>query len=157
MKTLVEIPDLNRLHRQARECLDVILEKWRPSGDEIDLPTNTHLYAVPKVGRLAPDSVFLVKRGKIHGFLRAIWAKRILEWCPDPREAFEIAAGLNNKYALDGRSPSSFSGIAWAIGGKHDQPVVAERKIFGLVRYINVDKLANKFNIEAYISRVEWL
>ena len=40
---------------------------------------------------------------------------------------------------------------------KHDAPVVTERKIFGLVRNIDVDKLARRFNTEAYISRVEWL
>ncbi len=99
----------------------------------------------------------LIKRGKIHGFLRVVWAKRILEWSPDVREAFEIAINLNNKFALDGRGPSSFAGVARAIGGKHDAPVVTERKIFGLVRSINVDKLARRFNTEAYISRVEWL
>jgi len=99
----------------------------------------------------------LIKRGKIHGHLRSIWAKRILEWSADAREAFETALNLNNKYALDGRGPSSFAGIAWAIGGKHDSPAVRERKIFGLVRYIQVDKMSRRFNSEAYISRVEWL
>ena len=72
-------------------------------------------------------------------------------------EKNDTALELNNKYALDGRGPSSFSGVAWAIGGKHDAPAVRERKIFGLVRYIQVDRISRRFNAEAYISRVEWL
>ncbi len=99
----------------------------------------------------------LIKRGKIHGFLRVVWAKRMVEWSADSRDAYDMAITLNNKYALDGRGPSAFAGVARAIGGKHDSPVVTERKIFGLVRNIDVDKLARRFNAEAYISRVEWL
>ena len=65
MKTLVEIPDLNRLHRKAQECLDDVLKKWRPCGQETAVPTNTHLYAVPEIAGLAGDRVFWVKQGQL--------------------------------------------------------------------------------------------
>lgn len=63
------------------------------------------------------------------------WAKKILEWTRTPEEAFEIAVKLNDRYEMDGRDPNGYTGIAWAIGGKHDRPWAPKRKVFGLIRY----------------------
>lgn len=78
----------------------------------------------------------MVKTGKMHGYMRMYWGKKILEWCAEPAAAFKIALYLNNKYELDGRDPNGFTGVAWCFG-KHDRPWGPERPIFGLVRFMN--------------------
>ncbi len=90
--------------------------------------------------------------GKMHGFMRMYWGKKILEWSKGPEEALKIANYLNNKYELDGRDPSGYTGVAWSIGGVHDRAWF-ERPIFGKVRYMNFNGCKRKFNVEAYIEK----
>lgn len=52
----------------------------------------------------------LVKDGKMHGFLRMYWAKKILEWTASPEEALSISLYLNDRYSMDGRDPNGFVG-----------------------------------------------
>ncbi len=98
----------------------------------------------------------MVKRGRMHGYMRMYWAKKILEWTRSPEEAMEIAIYLNDKYELDGRDPNGYAGIAWSIGGMHDR-AWKERNIFGKVRYMSYDGCKSKFDINAYIQFVEKL
>jgi deoxyribodipyrimidine photo-lyase len=99
----------------------------------------------------------VIATGRMHGYLRMYWAKKILEWTRTPDEAFEIAVRLNDRYELDGRDPNGYTGIAWAIGGKHDRPWAPARPVFGMIRYMNANGCARKFDVEAYIRRVEAL
>jgi len=57
----------------------------------------------------------MIKEGKMHGFIRMYWAKKILEWTKTPEEALEIAIYLNDKYNLDGRDPNGYVGIMWSM------------------------------------------
>ena len=91
--------------------------------------------------------------GKMHGFMRMYWAKKILEWSGSPEEAQEIAIYLNDKYELDGRDPNGYTGIAWSIGGVHDRAWF-ERDIFGKIRYMNFNGCRRKFNVNSYIDKV---
>jgi deoxyribodipyrimidine photo-lyase len=95
----------------------------------------------------------MVYTGKMHGYMRMYWGKKILEWVEAPREAYQIALYLNNKYELDGRDPNSYAGVAWCFG-KHDR-AWKERKIFGKVRYMNDQGLRRKFKIDEYVERVD--
>ena len=52
----------------------------------------------------------MVREGKMHGFLRMYWAKKILEWTPSPEQALKEAIYLNDKYSLDGRDPNGYVG-----------------------------------------------
>lgn len=90
----------------------------------------------------------MIFRGKMHGYMRMYWGKKIIEWSASPEEAFQVALHLNNKYELDGRDPNGFAGVAWCFG-KHDRPW-AERPIFGLVRYMNDRGLRRKFDADRY-------
>jgi deoxyribodipyrimidine photo-lyase len=90
-------------------------------------------------------------KGKMHGFMRMYWAKKILEWSPSPELAHQTAIELNDKYQLDGRDPNGYAGIAWSIGGVHDRAWF-ERPVFGKVRYMNYNGCKRKFNIEEYIK-----
>ncbi len=93
--------------------------------------------------------------GKMHNYMRMYWGKKIIEWSSTPEEAFRNALYLNNKYELDGRDPNSFTGIAWCFG-KHDRPWT-ERPIFGTVRYMNASGLERKFDMQAYVHKIESL
>jgi deoxyribodipyrimidine photo-lyase len=86
--------------------------------------------------------------GKMHGYMRMYWGKKILEWSPTPEDAFRAALYLNNRYELDGRDPNGFAGVAWCFG-KHDRPW-GERPVFGKVRYMNSRGLSRKFDADAY-------
>jgi len=96
----------------------------------------------------------MVRKGKMHGYLRMYWAKKILEWTEQPEEALEYALILNNRYELDGRDPNGYTGIAWSIGGLHDR-AWGERQIFGKIRYMSYAGSSKKFDIKKYIKKVE--
>ena len=98
--------------------------------------------------------VQMVRRGKMHGYLRMYWAKKILEWTESPEEAQATAIYLNDRYELDGRDPNGYAGIAWSIGGVHDR-AWQERPIFGKIRYMSYAGCARKFKVKEYIER--WL
>lgn len=93
----------------------------------------------------------LLHKGKMHGYMRMYWAKKILEWTNSPDEAIAIAIYLNDKYEFDGRDPNGYAGIAWSIGGVHDR-AWAERPVFGKIRYMNYNGCKRKFDTEAYIA-----
>jgi deoxyribodipyrimidine photo-lyase len=94
----------------------------------------------------------MVRRGKMHGYMRMYWAKKILEWTESPERALEIAIYLNDRYEMDGRDPSGYAGIAWSIGGVHDRPWPA-RPVFGKIRYMSYNGCRSKFDVDAYIEK----
>jgi deoxyribodipyrimidine photo-lyase len=95
----------------------------------------------------------MVLTGKMHGYMRMYWGKKILEWSPEPETAFKTAIFLNNKYELDGRDPNGFAGVAWCFG-KHDR-AWPERPVFGKIRYMNSNGLERKFDIKKYVRQIE--
>ena len=95
----------------------------------------------------------MVITGKMHGYMRMYWGKKILEWTDHPEKAYDIALYLNDKYEIDGRDPNGFAGVAWCFG-KHDR-AWGEREIFGKVRYMNDRGLERKFRIQEYVERIE--
>jgi len=98
----------------------------------------------------------LVIRGKMHGYMRMYWAKKILEWTESPEKAMEIAIYLNDRYELDGRDPNGYTGISWSIGGLHDR-AWGERTIFGKIRYMSYNGCRGKFDIDSYVAYVRTL
>jgi deoxyribodipyrimidine photo-lyase len=97
----------------------------------------------------------MVVKGKMHGYMRMYWGKKIIEWSRTLEEAFVTALYLNNKYELDGQDPNGYTGVAWCFG-KHDRPW-QERTIFGNVRYMNDRGLLRKFDADRYVNMVEQL
>lgn len=94
----------------------------------------------------------LLRRGKMHGYMRMYWAKKILEWSESPEKALEIAIHLNDRYEMDGRDPNGYAGIAWSIGGVHDR-AWREREILGKIRYMSYEGCKRKFDVNSYISK----
>ncbi len=91
----------------------------------------------------------LTTTGKMHGYMRMYWAKKVLEWSTGPEEAIKTLIYLNDFYSLDGGDPNGYAGILWSVGGVHDRPW-GERDIFGNVRYMNYAGLRRKFDISKY-------
>ncbi|MDX1388021.1 MAG: deoxyribodipyrimidine photolyase, partial [Acidobacteriota bacterium] len=94
----------------------------------------------------------LVREGRLHNYLRMLWGKKILEWSETPRKALDVMIELNNRYALDGRDPNSYSGIFWVLG-RYDRPWGPERPIFGKIRYMSSANTARKLRVRDYIKR----
>jgi deoxyribodipyrimidine photo-lyase len=94
----------------------------------------------------------MVRRGKMHGYMRMYWGKKILEWTESPEEAMRIAIYLNDRYELDGRETNGYAGIAWCIGGVHDRAWPG-RPIFGKIRYMSYNGCKSKFDVMAYIDK----
>jgi len=90
--------------------------------------------------------------GKMHGYMRMYWAKKILEWTENAEQALEWSIKLNDMYEIDGNDPNGYVGCQWSIAGIHDRGWT-EREIFGKIRYMNFKGLKRKFDIETYIAR----
>ena len=94
----------------------------------------------------------LVRSGHIDNYLRMLWGKRILEWAPNPQKAAEWMININDRWALDGRDPNSYTGIFWVLG-RHDRAWGPERPIFGKVRYMSSQNTRKKLHLERYLAR----
>ena len=118
-----------------------------------------HLYTRQKLERAEThDPIWnaaqrqLLGEGRIHNYLRMLWGKKVLEWSRSPRAALATLIELNNKYAVDGRDPNSYSGIFWTLG-RFDRPWGPVRPIFGTVRYMSSDATRRKLDLDAYLRR----
>jgi deoxyribodipyrimidine photo-lyase len=117
-----------------------------------------HLYALEQLDRgETADPLWnaaqrqLREDGRIHGYLRMLWGKKILEWSPSPQEALERIAHLNDRYALDGRDAVSVANFMWILG-LHDRPF-QERPVIGKVRPMSSLRTAEKFDLGPYLAR----
>lgn len=126
-------------HRQDPRDYVYSLEDWEAARTHDDLWNAAQLE--------------MVHRGKMHGYLRMYWAKKILEWSASPEEALATAIYLNDRYELDGRDPNGYVGVAWSIGGVHDRPW-GERPVFGKIRYMSRTGCQRKFQVAHYIAWV---
>lgn len=140
-------------HAWARKTLD----EHRQDPREYLYPPAIFEYAETHDPLWNAAQTEMVRTGKMHGYLRMYWAKKILEWTASPEKAFDIAVKLNDRYELDGRDPNGYTGIAWAIGAKHDRPWAPQRKVFGMIRYMAASGCARKFDVNAYIGMVKKL
>ncbi|BDG05325.1 cryptochrome/DNA photolyase family protein [Anaeromyxobacter oryzae] len=93
----------------------------------------------------------LLREGVIHGYLRMLWGKKVLEWSASPEAALEVLLDLNDRYALDGRDPNSVSGIFWCLG-RYDRPW-PERPIYGTVRSMSSERTAKKVALARWLAR----
>jgi deoxyribodipyrimidine photo-lyase len=94
--------------------------------------------------------------GRIHNYLRMLWGKKVLEWSATPEDAYRTLETLNNKYALDGRDPNSYTGILWCFG-LFDRPWPPERAVFGNVRFMSSVNTAKKFDLDGYYEYIQTL
>ncbi len=96
----------------------------------------------------------LLRHGELHNNFRMTWGKQVLSWTPTPQRALDLLIDLNHRYALDGRDPSSYSGILWCLGG-FDRAHEPAEPIFGTVRRYETDHYGERLKIEAYREVVD--
>jgi deoxyribodipyrimidine photo-lyase len=94
----------------------------------------------------------LRETGVMQNYLRMLWGKKVLEWTPHPRDAMAILIELNNRYALDGRNPNSYTGISWVLG-RYDRPWAPERSVYGVIRYMSSTNTVKKLRMKQYLAR----
>ena len=97
----------------------------------------------------------LLLRGKIHGYYRMYWGKKIIEWSLTHEEALAHMIYLNDKYCLDGQDPNTYANILWCFG-LHDRPW-GERPVFGMIRYMGRPGMERKTDAQAYVREIEHL
>ncbi len=97
----------------------------------------------------------LLMTGKIHGYYRMYWGKKIIEWSSDPESALAVMIHLNDKYALDGRDPNTYTNILWCFG-LHDRPW-GEREVFGMVRFMSFDGMKRKTSVDSYLREISFM
>jgi deoxyribodipyrimidine photo-lyase len=85
-----------------------------------------------------------------------LWGKNILGWTKSPEQALQFMIELNNKYALDGRDPNSYSGIFWVLG-RYDRAWGPERQVFGKIRYMTSQNTARKHALRQYLAKYSTL
>jgi deoxyribodipyrimidine photo-lyase len=136
------------------------LPQWaRDSLEEHESDPRPHLYSLEELAESKThDEVWnaaqteLRETGRMHNYLRMLWGKRILEWSPTARDALDAMVELNNKYAVDGRDPNSYSGIFWVLG-RYDRAWGPERPIFGKIRYMSSANTLKKLRMSDYLAR----
>ena len=147
------------VHLKAHDTYESLPEwAWRTLAKHTR-DERTHVYTLRDfAGARTHDPLWnaaqrqLVREGRLHNYLRMLWGKKILEWSRAPQEALEIMIELNNRYALDGRDPNSYSGIFWCLG-RYDRPWGPERPVFGTVRYMSSENTARKFSVKSYLRK----
>lgn len=137
-------PNYGPKEHQRDEREYVYTEKQHEDADTHDPPWNAAQHQ-------------MVISGWVHGYLRMYWAKTILGWTRSPEEAYDMAIRLNDRYELDGRDPNGYTGIAWAMGGKHDRAWGPERPVCGKIRYRSYASTSRMFDSRGYIERVKLL
>ena len=117
-----------------------------------------YVYSLDKLERAATHDPLwnaaqtqLVREGRMHNYMRMLWGKKILQWSDSPREAMDVMIELNNKYALDGQDPNSYSGIFWVLG-RYDRAWGPERPIFGKIRYMSSASTVRKLRMGSYVE-----
>tara|TARA_X000000368_G_C22842996_1_gene628540 strand:- start:518 stop:850 length:333 start_codon:yes stop_codon:yes gene_type:complete len=89
----------------------------------------------------------MISTGKMHGYMRMYWAKKIAEWSKNRQLALNIANYLNDKYEMDGSDSGGYTGTAWSIIGVHD------RNFYGKFRPMTLAGLkSKKIDINKYIE-----
>jgi len=177
----VDDPDVNSFLDEALTWRDVGFQwHWSRRADAASLETALPAWALQTLGAHAVDrrpwlytaeelengathdplwnaaQRELVATGTIHNYQRMLWGKKVLEWSASPAEAYRTLEHLNNKYALDGRDPNSYTGILWCFG-LFDRPWPPERKVLGSIRYMSSENTARKFDLKPYYAYVERL
>ncbi|MCL4811987.1 MAG: deoxyribodipyrimidine photolyase [Vicinamibacteraceae bacterium] len=150
----------NLCHRREDYAEFDALPEWsRTTLERHASDARSHVYTIDELAAAATHDPLwnaaqrqLVREGRIHTYLRMLWGKKILEWTPHPRVALDAMIALNDRYALDGRDPNSYSGIGWVLG-RFDRPWGPERPIFGTVRYMSSENTARKFRLADYLAR----
>ena len=143
-------PDYERFESLPQFALDTLAKHAADKRPHVySLEQLAHARTHDRVWNAAQTQ--LLREGTIHNYLRMLWGKKILEWSATPKLALAHLIELNNRFALDGRNPNSYSGIFWTLG-RFDRPW-PERKVFGTIRCMTSDSTEKKLDLASYLAR----
>ena len=91
----------------------------------------------------------LLRQGELHNNVRMTWGKALPFWTADLEQSVAWGQHLNDKYALDGRDPSSVVGVQWCHG-LFDRPFHPPAPILGLVRQRDPRTHMSRLDMDAY-------
>ncbi len=128
------------------------LQSWRETADDprvVLLKDHEMEYAESpfELWNLCQRS--LLRHGELHNNLRMTWGKAVPLWTESLEHSLYIGQVLNDKYALDGRDPSSVVGIQWCHG-LFDRPFFPSMQVMGVVRKRDVVTHASRLDLEKY-------
>ena len=135
---------------------DWALGSWDETADDPRLGAQTELsleYATTPSNLWNLCQKSLLWHGELHNNLRMTWGKAFPQWTPTLEASIEIAQRLNDKYALDGRDPSSVAGVQWCHG-LFDRPFHPSAPIMGTVRQRSIDAHSSRLDVGKYESHV---
>ncbi len=154
-----ELADNFCLYAKGFKTIDSIPNWAKQTLENHRFDLRTYLYSLDELENcLTHDSLWnasqkqLVNEGKIHGYLRMYWAKKILEWTISTEQALNYAIYLNDKYAFDAPSANGYVGILWAIAGLHDR-AFRDWEVTGKIRRFSYGSIKRNFDIKKYIDK----
>ncbi len=146
-------------HRDDIQSFDSLPDWARNTLDQHSADPRPHTYSLAEFDCAATHDPLwnaaqteLRESGRMHNYLRMLWGKKILHWSPSPRAALGVMLELNDRYALDGRDPNSYSGIFWVLG-RYDRAWGPERPVFGKVRYMSSKNTRRKLRLADYLRQ----
>ena len=146
-------------HREDHDQYESLPEWARATLEQHERDPREHVYSLEQFAASdTHDPIWnaaqteLRQTGRMQNYLRMLWGKKILEWSPNARDALGTMIELNNRYAVDGRDPNSYSGIFWVLG-RYDRAWGPERPIFGKIRYMSSDNTKRKLRMAQYLDR----
>tara|TARA_B100001094_G_scaffold44418_1_gene39196 strand:+ start:13115 stop:15406 length:2292 start_codon:yes stop_codon:yes gene_type:complete len=95
----------------------------------------------------------LYRHGELHNNLRMTWGKATPLWTKSLEESLEMGQHLNDKFALDGRDPSSIAGIQWCHG-LFDRPFHPPLPVMGVVRKRDIETHKSRLDLSRYENHV---
>ena len=144
------------------DCLDVLPDWARQTIEAHRSDPREAIYAREEFERAAThDDLWnatqkeLMLRGKIHGYYRMYWGKKILQWSQSAEAALATMLLLHDRYAIDGDDPNTYTNILWCFG-LHDRPW-PERPVFGTIRSMVRSGMERKTDVTSYIREIAYV
>ena len=128
------------------------LQSWRDTSDDprvVSLLDHQMEYAESPLTLWNLCQHSLLRHGELHNNLRMTWGKAVPLWTESLEHSLFIGQTLNDKYALDGRDPSSVVGVQWCHG-LFDRPFFPSMPVMGVVRKRDVVTHASRLDVDAY-------
>ena len=132
------------------------LESWQDTADDV----RTTLLSREAFERgNSPNHLWnlcqtsLYRHGELHNNLRMTWGKATPHWTPTMEDSLNTGQHLNDKFALDGRDPSSIAGIHWCHG-LFDRAFLPPLPVMGVVRKRELETHQSRLDMESYERQV---
>ena len=96
----------------------------------------------------------LYRHGELHNNLRMTWGKATPLWTMNLEESLKMGQHLNDKFALDGRDPSSIAGVQWCHG-LFDRAFYPPLPVMGVVRKRDIETHKSRLDLSRYENHVK--